>query len=245
MEAALNEDWALGRLDAWITAGRQLCISTGRAWVYSSTAKVGELRAMHDQVRRIVHRVLDLDALPDLMPLSHDGRITVLMTGITLCEDAAGRLRTGAETQLYLGSSAPTMAADQLHSNIWSSAKKRWNSGNYSDAVQRAATFLNADIQDKAGRHDVSDSGLMREVFSLSPAAAGKPRLRWPGAEDNLSAQAMRVGILNYSQGIFSAIRNIATHSTAELTRQEAIEQLAALSVLAHWVDVCELLHAE
>lgn len=51
----------------------------------------------------------------------------------------------------------------------------------------------------------------------------------------------MRVGILNISQGVFAAIRNTATHTTADLPKQEAPEQLATLSLLARWIDLCPL----
>lgn len=85
----------------------------------------------------------------------------------------------------------------------------------------------------------------MTQAFSLSAPQAGKPRLRWPGKDDDLTVKAMRLGILNTAQGVFSAIRNPATHTTDELPKQEALEQLASLSVLARWIDRCELVHVE
>lgn len=136
------------------------------------------------------------------------------------CQEVIGRLQTDSETRQKLGSHAPTISADKLHSDIWSAASRRWDAGNHSDAVQRAATFLNASVQDRTSRHDVSDSELMREVFSLAPPTPGKPRLRWPGDDSNLSVRTMRVGMLNYPQGIFGAIRNTATHSVSEIPQQ-------------------------
>ncbi|WP_454320789.1 TIGR02391 family protein [Streptomyces phaeoluteigriseus] len=36
-------------------------------------------------------------------------------------------------------------------------------------------------------------------------------------------------------------VRNTATHeATDEMTVQQALERLAALSLLAHWIDECE-----
>jgi len=93
----------------------------------------------------------------------------------------------------------------------------------------------------KTGRHDVSDVTLMAQAFSLSAPEPGKPRLRWPGDDDNLTVKAMRIGILNVAQGVYSAIRNPAIHGTGELPRQVAFEQLATLSTLARWIDGCEL----
>lgn len=82
----------------------------------------------------------------------------------------------------------------------------------------------------------------MAQVFSLNPAEVGKPRLRWPGDDVDLTVKAMRSGMLQFSQGCFMAIRNPATHGTNEATAQEALEQLAVLSTLARWVDHCELI---
>lgn len=244
----MDEDWAIERLERWI----ELALAARDREQYSSggyryytfvdihNAKLLELRPHHDQVRQIVQRTLGLESLPDLLP-AVDADMVELMSGVGLCQEAVARLRTGAETRAKLGSGAPTMAADQLHPNVWNEAARRWNAGNYSDAVQRAATYLNANVQDLLQRHDVSDSELMREAFSSSAPTPGKPRLRWPGDDDNLSVKAMRTGMLNYAQGLFSAVRNLATHSVAELPQQVALEQLAALSVLARWIDECEV----
>lgn len=46
------------------------------------------------------------------------------------------------------------------------------------------------------------------------------------------------------AQGVFAVIRNPATQSTDELPQQEALEQLATLSILTRWNDCCELVAA-
>lgn len=136
------------------------------------------------------------------------------------------------------------MSAAALHVTIWSAASKHWDVGHYAAGVQRAATFLNAHVQDRTSRTNASDSDLMKQTFSLDVPQEGKPRLRWPGDDDDLTVKAMRVGILNLAQGVFSAIRNPVTHSTEDMERQEALEQLATLSILARWIDRCELVTA-
>lgn len=198
------------------------------------------LRDKEDQVRRVLKHALNMKVLPEVLK-TRDGNFYEVQNGIQLATYALGRLRNDAETRALIGSSAPTMQADALHPLIWDAASKRWDSGHYSDAVQRAATFLNAHVQDITGRTDVSDNDLMSQTFSLSAPQDKKPRLRWPGEDSNLTVKAMRVGILNLAQGVFSAIRNPATHSTEDMARQEALEQLATLSILARWIDRCEL----
>ena len=41
-----------------------------------------------------------------------------------------------------------------------------------------------------------------------------------------------------------SPIRNTAAHGLGELTQQEAVERLSVLSLLARWVDECNLIEA-
>lgn len=248
----MNEAWAIGVLEWWVKTAKAARVVEHdpysgepevKGWLKASHPSLGSLREREDQTRRVLARVLALDELPVILSRDIDGDYLVA-TGIDLANYAIGRLRTDAETAANLGSSAPTMAADALHPLVWEAASKRWDAGHFSDAVQRAATFLNAHVQDISGRRDVSDSELMREVFSMADAAPGKPRLRWPGVDTDLTVKTMRVGILNMAQGVFSAIRNPATHSTDDMEQQEALEQLATLSILARWIDRCELVVA-
>ncbi|MFJ4160249.1 TIGR02391 family protein [Microbacterium testaceum] len=248
----MNTEWAVGVLDWWVkTALSSRAFENDpfsghgevKGWVKASHPSLPNLREREYQTRRVLATVLELDELPVILHRDTDGDYWVA-TGIDLATYAIGRLRTEAETSANLGSSAPSMAADALHPLVWEAASKRWDAGHFSDAVQRAATFLNAHVQDISGRRDVSDSELMREVFSMGDAAQGKPRLRWPGEDNDLTVKTMRVGILNMAQGVFSAIRNPATHSTEDMERQEALEQLATLSILARWIDRCEVVVA-
>lgn len=124
-------------------------------------------------------------------------------------------------------------------------AAELWKIEHFRAAVARAATFLNAHIQDKSTRTDVSDKELMTQVFSDHAPKADQPRLRWSGAGSLQTRKAMGSGLLAYAQGISLAIRNPATHETQEMPRQMAFEQLTALSLLARWVDECQLAQAE
>lgn len=86
----------------------------------------------------------------------------------------------------------------------------------------------------------------MTEVFSASVATAGKPRLVWTDSVHGPTEMSMREGIRSYAIGISQAIRNPAVNESSVMSEQEAVEQLAALSVLLRWVDVMELdLHAD
>lgn len=240
----MDQDSVIAALEWWVKkAGEARSRTNVKTYDFGprDSAKMKELREREDQTRRILHRVLGLETLPVILQGSGTSDSVWVVGGMTLCEYALGRLRTQAETAAMLGPVAPTMAADQLHPTIWRAASSLWDDGHYRAAVQKAATQLNADVQTKTGRYDVSDVVLMQQAFALTSPEKGKPRLRWVGDEDDLTVKAMRGGILNVAQGVYSAIRNPAIHGTGEMPRQVAFEQLATLSTLARWIDGCEL----
>ncbi len=47
-------------------------------------------------------------------------------------------------------------------------------------------------------------------------------------------------GLRDFAASCFEAVRNPATHEFEELEEAEALEQLAALSLLARWLNGCE-----
>jgi hypothetical protein len=100
--------------------------------------------------------------------------------------------------------------------------------------------------QERLGRRDVSGSKLMGEAFSLESPASGRSRLRFPGEPDPRSEtyRSRHLGAMHFGQGCFEGIRNWAAHSIDTADEQVALEYLAALSVLARWVDQCEVLSA-
>jgi hypothetical protein len=103
------------------------------------------------------------------------------------------------------------------------------------------ATAINKRLQDKLGRHDLADDKLLQEAFSDKPAQSGKPRLRIPGDPRNPTVASLQRGAPQFGTGRFWVIRNPATRETADWPPQEALEQLAALSVLARLIDMCEV----
>lgn len=236
---------------SWWIERAQAALLKGRSYrEFSFCSRGPETDALllrEDQTRRVIGVVLRVDKVsPLVVPVPSGNNFVELQSGIDLARRALGYLETNAETARFItGTTAPTMAADALHPLVWDAASKLWSDGHHGQAVQRAATFLNAHVQDLVGRHDVSDNTLMAQVFSPSPPEEGKPRLRWPGEDTNLTVKAMRSGTLQFAQGCFMAIRNPATHGTDEANRQEALEQLAVLSTLARWIDKCELVKAD
>jgi Protein of unknown function (Hypoth_ymh) len=64
------------------------------------------------------------------------------------------------------------------------------------------------------------------------------PRLRLPGFDhEPPEFTSAHVGARFFGMGAVAAIRNLATHRPEEPDEQVALEQLAAMSSLARWVD--------
>lgn len=147
-------------------------------------------------------------------------------------------LQRQKEVQEKLGDNAPQLNAARLHPWIWDGARSLWQSGHYRQAVTDAATKLNAETQNKLGRRDISETDLFKQAFSLEAPQAGKPRLRVMADDGSRTYSSVHRGIMAFAEGCYAAIRNPASHTVQEeLSEDHALEQLAAFSVLARWVD--------
>lgn len=157
------------------------------------------------------------------------------------------RIASDAEIQGMLGdpSDAPKLPADQLHTTVWLAASAQWRTGHRHEAVLAGAKSVNSILQQKLGRRDLSEVKLVRDSFSDKPPVPGRPRLRFAGIEDEQTRESMREGAMNFGAGCFMAIRNPIGHlpnDEHELSEQEALERLAALSLLARWIDQAEVI---
>lgn len=104
-----------------------------------------------------------------------------------------------------------------------------------------AAEALIAQVKSRTERNDVPETALWQETFSERDPVPGKPRLRWPGDPADRAVKNMNDGLRLFAPGVQMTIRNTATHQVADLSEQEALERLATLSLLARWLDECEL----
>jgi uncharacterized protein (TIGR02391 family) len=140
-----------------------------------------------------------------------------------------------------LAPDAPTLPADQFHPWVWDAARTFWDSKHYREAVRAAATAINAHTQDKVGRRDIADNDLMNQVFTDKPKS-GQTYLRLPGDPNDQTVKSRNRALRPFAEGCFAGIRNPAAHEHgSEWDEQKALEQLAALSVLARWIDECDV----
>jgi Protein of unknown function (Hypoth_ymh) len=156
---------------------------------------------------------------------------------------AMGIRKYGEEARRRMRPDSPDLTADQLHPWVWEAASPLWYAGSRQEAVHAAARSVNARMQQKRGHHDKSDAALCREFFSLDGPAPGRPRLRFRGYSRTSSTwRSKHQGAMEFGAGCFEAIRNPAAHEHGlVLSEQLALEQLAAFSLLARWIDECEV----
>lgn len=143
------------------------------------------------------------------------------------------------EVRERLGDDAPQLSAGAMHRWVWDGARSLWRSGHFREAVTAAARKVNAEMQNKVARRDVSETALFQSVFSKDAAKPGQPRLRLLADDNSDTFRSVHRGAMSFAEGCFAGIRNPNSHEDGlpELPEHEALEQLAAFSVLARWVD--------
>ncbi|MFI5945861.1 TIGR02391 family protein [Streptomyces uncialis] len=129
----------------------------------------------------------------------------------------------------------PTTGVEAMHPIVWGAAKRLWLDGHFRLAVQSAAESLTAQVRIRIGATGMDATNLYEKAFSK-----GSPLLRWPGDQSDRTVSSMNHGLAKYAPGVNMTIRNTAAHGNTDLTAQAALERLAALSLLARWIDECE-----
>jgi hypothetical protein len=156
--------------------------------------------------------------------------------------EAAIRAKAELERQegisKILGDDAPDLSAANLHPWVWDGASSLWHSGHFREAVEGAIRKLNAETQNKLGRRDLNLTNLFNQAFSEQKADAKNPRLHRMPDDGSQTFKSVQRGARTFAEGVFAGIRNPLAHEDdQEMPEQEALEYLAALSVLARWVD--------
>jgi Protein of unknown function (Hypoth_ymh) len=110
---------------------------------------------------------------------------------------------------MYREPQNPTTRAriDALHEWVWTAAEPMWEAYAHREAVFAAARVINARIQQASGRHDISESDLVMQVFDPADPQPGKSRLRLPGDRTTASWRSRQEGVR------FFAARVLPCHS--------------------------------
>ena len=147
-----------------------------------------------------------------------------------------------------LGPPGPTLAANRLHPWVWNAVASLWGDGHYEPAVHEAAKAVELHTQLKVGRRDLSGKKLYSTAFAKDDPIPGGARLRFrhiDGSERPDAWTSAHEGAQHLGMGCAQGIRNPQAHPSENISEQEALEQLAALSVLARWVAECDVNHAD
>jgi hypothetical protein len=150
------------------------------------------------------------------------------------------RLDRKKELEENLGEQGPALSAPAMHIDVWEASKSLWRNGHFGEAVTAAARSVNAALQAKVNRRDISETRLIAECFSLDPPKPNAPRLRLMPDDGSDTYKSLQTGAIAFGQGCFKAIRNVLVHeygTLAEPPEEEALHYLAAFSILARWID--------
>lgn len=239
--AKMDPGWAISEIDAFLHVTAQLAPDTGPGMVYFGTVMRGP-RTETSARAHVVEQILDR-ALPGWRKgqPKEDKDYRWL-------RDQASRgkaaLQRRAELADKLGDDSPDMDAANLHPWAWESGASYWNSGHCHQAVMQAAIRINFETQTKLGRMDLSETALFNEAFSLDAPTEGAPRLRLAENDGGKTYQNLHRGARAFADGLYSAIRNPGMHTPPPADggeEQLALEQLAAFSLLARWVEQADV----
>lgn len=242
--AKMDTPWAIDEITAFLRVTDQITPNMGEGVFFTGTVMRGS-ETEASQRAHVVEQILDR-----VLPGWKQDRPTK-DTKYSWLRDQASRAKTALERQTELaeklGDHAPDMDAANLHPWVWENGRSYWNTGHYHQAVMQAAIRINAETQAKLGRMDVSETALFNEAFSLGEPKEGAPRLRLSEDDGGQTYQNLHRGARAFADGLYTAIRNPGMHRPQEREggeEQLALEQLAAFSLLARWVDQADIVSA-
>lgn len=239
--STIDTAWAIASLQEFIYATDQVAYDNRG----SSVAVIGTHQREPDskaaELAYVAEQILD-QVLPQWRKADERPAASKHKQRWTHLRDWAGRgiaaLERENELREKLGDDAPQLSAGDLHPWVWDGARSLWQSGHHRSAVEDAAKKVNAETQNKVARRDVSETKLFQEVFSENAPSAGKPRLRRMPDDGSDTYKSVQRGARALAEAIYAGIRNPLSHEAGQdLDEQVALEYLAALSVLARWVD--------
>lgn len=240
--AKLDTAWAIDEIDQFLQVTGRVVPNMGEGVAYLGTVMRGSATDAAASAH-VVEQILDR-----VVPGWARDRPAKDPKWSWLREQAArgkAALQRSAELAEKLGDNAPDMDAANLHPWAWENGRSYWQTGHFHQAVMQAAIRVNAEAQAKLERRDVSETALFNEAFSLSDPKPDAPRLRLMPNDGSKTYENLHRGARAFAEGLYAAIRNPGMHTPTDGGEEQlALEQLAAFSLLARWVDQAEVLDA-
>jgi uncharacterized protein (TIGR02391 family) len=230
----VDRDAVIAELESFV---HQTAPVRGRAMYAEPRCGYDTAKALEERVRPILNALY-----PEWRDENSESSYEACAAERSASTRLVSRLRTSDEIDELLRGvdGTPQLAASALHDLVWRAAAAQWETDHRHDAVLAAAKAVNSLLQKKLGRRDVSEVKLVQEAFSEKEPTPGKARLRYPGIADDQTRESTREGAMSFGVGCFKAIRHPLGHrpnDELEMSEQEALERLAALSLLARWID--------
>ena len=258
--SGLSTSWALAELDKFIE--QTVMTNTSTAGFITASNRTAASDADVTRPAQVVERIFD-KVIPDWRERFHDTRHNRWTGHREAAIRAKEELIRSEELRANLGDDAPEISAADLHRWVWSGAASLWQSGHFRSAVEDAAKKVNAETQNKLRRRDLSETKLFQDAFSENAPSTDRPRLRRMPDDGSDTCKSVQRGARALAEGIYAGIRNPLSHEPdqdlsaralaegiyagirnplshepdQDLSEQVALEYLAALSVLARWVD--------
>lgn len=231
----LDTEWAIQEIDAFLRVTAQVNPNrAGSGVVFLGTAMRGP-RHEADARAHVIEQILDRTLVKWRVGQPAKDKDYGWLRGQASRAKAA--LERADELAANLGDGAPEMDAGLLHYWAWENGASYWRTGHFHQAVMQAAIRINAETQSKLNRRDVSETDLFNQAFSLDAPKGNASRLRLMPDDGSDTYKSLHRGARAFAEGLYAAIRNPGMHSGGALQEHLALEQLAAFSVLARWVD--------
>lgn len=234
----LNHEWAIKEIDEFLRVTDQVGYDNSGGGVVMLGTHMRGSQTEASQRAHVVEQILDR-----VLPGWRQDRPEKDVKFVWLRDQASrakAAMQRAVELAENLGDNAPDMDAANLHPWAWENGRSYWNTGHYHQAVMQAAIRVNAETQAKLERMDVSETALFNEAFSMDAPKAGAPRLRLTEDDGGKTYQNLHRGARSFADGLYTAVRNPGMHKPQESRggeEQLALEQLAAFSLLARWID--------
>lgn len=239
MARIADPDWVVKQLKTFLKSSESTSFGPS-SWAYKQGTSEATVTGMAQIVEQIIWTVLPDWEFEESSQFEEPWR-----------SHRVGAMRAITQIQFQdtldkkLGNPSPKLDAESLHPWVWESAQVAWSAGSFGDAVRAAARAINAKARQKLGRKNAGEWKLLQNAFSIKPPAVGEPRFRLMSDETDETFVSLHTGAGALAQGLFMAVRNPANHEDGdEPPEQLALEQLAAFSILARFIDEAVVVHA-
>ena len=195
------------------------------------------------RVRIAVAGAGDFDAIEAWLTVTQPKPLFYPDDVLAVCNNVIGRLegmikRAEAEQPFQVD-------VEAMNPLIWGAARKLWNDEHYREAVLAASGALVHHVKQLTGMTEVDETNVWQQAFSSNDPQPGRPRLRWPGDPKDQTVRSMNEGLRLYGPALQLVVRNPLTHHLTEISAQQGAERLSALSLLAQWLEACDLVRAK